>query len=203
MNKFRVSGIYAMSALFNKSASFVKRLFRANQNWEQIEYFDEKWRIRIACMAKFIEEHTKSVADMGCGKCWLKDILPARIKYIGVDYKRRECTDNIVCDFNVGEFPEITADVVFCSGILEYLENLPAFVQKICRITDQVILSYCSTDYQRNLKVRKSLGWKNHLSNLEIINIFLEKGFLIAGMNLEINGNLILYMKRNADRAII
>jgi len=168
------------------------------QNWREIEHFDKAWKKRIACMAQLIDKQSKSVVDLGCGQCWLKDILPTDVKYTGVDYKPRECANNIVCDFNGGEFPDVAADVVFCSGILEYIEDLPAFINNICAITNQVILSYCSIDFSHNdLEIRESLGWKNHLSSTDMIGLFLKNDFSVVRINQEIPGNIILKLKKN------
>ncbi len=182
-----------------KISSFIKKKFRVykSRNWKEVEYFDETWKKRINCMAQLIDEHAKSVVDLGCGKCWLKDILPADVKYIGVDYKPRECANNIVCDFNAGEFPDVFADVIFCSGVLEYIEELPTFVDNICAITNRVILSYCSTDFHGDLRFRKYLGWKNHLSSIDMITLFLKNGFLLAYVTQEIPGHMIVKLIKN------
>lgn len=183
-----------------KAQSYIKKklhIYRP-QNWKEIEHFDPAWKKRIACMARLIDQDSKSVLDLGCGQAWLKDILPAQVEYTGVDYQPREHANNIVCDFNAGEFPQATADVVFCSGILEYIEDLSAFVNKICAVTDQVILSYCSTDFSHSdLEIRESLGWKNHLSSTDITGLFLKSGFALVNTNREIPGNIILKLKKD------
>jgi SAM-dependent methyltransferase len=188
-----------MTISFRRIGSYFKKKFHVyeSRNWKEIEYFDESWKKRINCMAQLIDQHSKSVLDLGCGKCWLKDILPADVKYIGVDYKPRECDNNIVCDFNAGEFPNVFTDVVFCSGVLEYIEELPTFVKKICTITDQVILSYCSTDFTGDLGTRISRGWKNHSSSLDMIALFLKNDFLLSDISQEIPGHMIIKLLKN------
>lgn len=183
-----------MIILLRKIVSYIKKKFHIYKprNWREFEYFDETWKKRIACMAQLIDANSKSVMDLGCGKCWLKDMLPTGVEYIGVDYKSRECVDNIICDFNAGEFPRVLTDVVFCSGVLEYIVELPVFVEHICAITDQVILSYCSTDFYSDIGFRKSLGWKNHLSGLDMITLFFKNNFFPANITLDIPGNMIV-----------
>ena len=194
-----------MTILLRKINLYTTKKFHLyrSRNWKEIEYFDETWKKRIGRMAQLIDRHAKSVADLGCGRCWLKEVLPPGIKYIGVDYQPRECADTLVCDFNAGQFPNIKADVVFCSGILEYLEDLPTFVQNICQITNQIIWSYCSTDYIADIRTRGYRGWKNHFSSLDVISMFLEQGPVLTDINLEIQGNPIFCMKCNIDKKVV
>jgi hypothetical protein len=127
----------------------------------------------------------------------LKDILPAGVAYTGVDYKPRARANNIVCNLNAGEFPQVAGEVVFCSGTLEYLEDLPAFVGRLGTIAGQAIVSYCGTDFTHSdVETRASLGWKNHLSSLDLIDLFLSHGFCLVAISREIPGNLILKLRK-------
>ena len=182
-----------MEVSLRRIIPLIKRFIRVGRprDWREFEYFDETWKERTALMAQLIGVNSKNVMDLGCGKCWLKDMLPTDVQYIGVDYKPREGADNIICDFNAGEFPSFIVDVVLCSGVLEYIIFLPGFVDEITAVTDQVILSYCGTDFFQDLTYRESLGWRNHFSNLGLISLFLKKDFLLAGVSLEIPGNII------------
>ena len=115
-------------------ASLIKNVLgklSAAKHWEDFEYFDESWRIRIKEMAVYIN-NAETVMDLGCGKMWLRDYLHSSNLYIPVDYKNRG-EGTIVCDFTKHQFPEKNADVIFVSGCLEYIADYKCFVQKACR----------------------------------------------------------------------
>lgn len=143
------------------------------RSWEELEYFDESWKKRIEEMARFIAPG-ESVIDLGCGKMWLKPLLKNNI-YHPVDYKRRdECT--VVVNFNRHEYPDIGADVAFVSGTLEYIEDYEWFVRQICSRSKRCIVSYCTTECYPDLKVRKRMAWKSHLSRSTLLELFTKNG---------------------------
>ena len=71
-------------------------------------------------MAAFIPPGTLSVMDLGCGKMWLKEMLPSGYKYYGIDYTDRG-KDSYVFDLNKYAFPAFNCDIIFISGCLEYI----------------------------------------------------------------------------------
>jgi len=138
-------------------------------DWKNIEYFDESWFDRIKLMSRYIPSR-KSVMDLGCGKMWLKTMIPDS-KYFPVDYKKRDDT-TIVCDFNKHEFPDVSADVIFISGCLEYVEDYEWFIKEIGRCSQRCIVSYCTIESVPNTATRKKRAWKNNLKKEELIEIF-------------------------------
>jgi hypothetical protein len=129
-------------------------------------------------MAGFIEPRA-SVMDLGCGKMWLKEMLPAKCVYYPVDYTKRNA-ETIVCDFNKKEFPAITADIAFVSGCLEYIKDYEWFITSACSQSNRVILSYCSMNEFTEIKKRKALGWLNNLYQEEIISFFRQNNFTLT-----------------------
>ena len=161
-----------MLSFFRK---IIKKIFSKPQKWQDIEYFDARWKQRIALMAGFIAEN-KTVLDLGCGKMWLQEFLPKNCTYLPVDYVAR--TENtIVCDFNRHEFPVQKADIAFVSGCLEYVVDAKWFIQKITNQVDSCIISYCTTDFFPNIAEREERTWVNHFSEKEVIALFEENGF--------------------------
>ncbi|MBK9568932.1 MAG: hypothetical protein IPO53_02690 [Chitinophagaceae bacterium] len=61
--------------IFNKLNLF----FKKEKKWQDIEYFDDKWKERIEQMARFIKNGS-SVIDLGCGPMWLKRIFTFRMQ---------------------------------------------------------------------------------------------------------------------------
>jgi hypothetical protein len=155
----------------------VLSFFKKNKKkaWKSIEYFDESWKDRIFQMAKYIPENSK-VLDLGCGKMWVKDCLPLGCSYIPVDYVKRD-EDTIVCDFNKHEFPEVSGDISFVSGCLEYIEDYNWFVKQIAIHSHKCIVSYCLLELFPDLEARAGLAWVNNLKRVELIELFERSGF--------------------------
>lgn len=92
------------------------------------------------------------VIDLGCGRGTLRRLLDAaRWRYVGCDFVATEPatgTGSIPfelhrCDFNVDPLPPSLprADVVVCSGLLEYVADIPALLRQARRVlTDDGVL---------------------------------------------------------------
>lgn len=158
------------------------------RNWKDIEYFDTSWKKRIERMSYLVDAN-QSVADIGCGQMWLKDFLKKDTQYIGIDYIKRSA-DTIVCDFNNDEFPNVTSDVFFLSGVLEYVIKPDLFLQNICKKCETIIMSYCTRDLSPDRNFRKNMGWVNNLSKMEIVKIVECNNFILIKTD-EIGANVI------------
>jgi len=143
------------------------------REWKDIEYFDDLWRERIRVMAGFIQAES-SVIDLGCGRMWLRDMLPLG-NYVPVDYRDRGPGTRI-CDFNLKEFPDESADYAFVSGCLEYIKDPVWFVSKIAEFSDKCVISYCTTDEISDIQTRRSNYWVNDLSRIDLIHMFKKEG---------------------------
>lgn len=139
-----------------------------NNRWINCkESYDE----RIKLMAQFLKEG-RSVLDIGCGQQALKKYIPSNIFYYGCDIVKRD-EHTIVCNFNNLEYPPFRYyDYIFCSGVLEYIEDLEYFLYNIQGYGTEFIFSYAPnyTDVESRLKS----GWVNHYTLLDFQNL-LEK----------------------------
>lgn len=145
------------------------------KKWQDVEYFDNRWKERIKQMSAFIEPN-KKVLDLGCGQMWLKEYLPPNCLYVPVDYILRS-NNCIVADFNKKEFPRITTDIAFISGCLEYIKDYTWFIRCVTQCSEQVIISYCTTNEFPAKTIRKRYHWVNHLSAEKLIALFISVGF--------------------------
>lgn len=144
-----------------------------------------RWDKRIKMMAAMISDESQSVADLGCGRMLLKEYLPDSKAYYPVDYCYRG-EDNIICDFNRHEFPDISVDTVFASGILEHVVDYTWFIEQMCKTAScEVILSYVCTEKGNNETVRSiiqngyHIDWVNSLSEKTIMELFKKNHFLL------------------------
>lgn len=166
------------------------------KDWKDLEYFHDSWRNRIGVMARFVPEDSV-VLDLGCGRMWLKEILPMR-HYLHVDYKQRD-EETLVCDFSKNEFPEVQADVAFVSGCLEYVRDHQWFISQISSRVDLCVISYCSTDEVPDLRRRRANAWVNDLSREEVISFFRSAGMeLVHEARFEPNNNIFVFRKVRA-----
>lgn len=118
-----------------------------------------------------------SVLEFGAGNRVLEAHLPAGARYRPSDIVSRG-PDTIVCDLNV-ELPHLTeryTDIVF-SGVLEYLQDLPAVLRHLAPHTDRVIASYATTDLLKDWVTRRESGWLNHYSEAELDALFRASGY--------------------------
>ena len=148
--------------------------------WKDIEFFNVSWKKRIGTMVSLIPATAKSVLDVGCGRMWLREFLSKDVTYYGLDYTSRS-DDTIVCDLNAREFPDIKTDVVFCSGVIEYIheENLRWFFGKIRETAPIFVASYCIRDYNSSIRKRKMAFWHNHMYRSEIVEMIEASGFAL------------------------
>lgn len=153
------------------------------RNWVEVENVrrmsKQDWINRIVLMKDLIGTKNRSVLDIGCWECELKEYLGNDITYYGCDYVKRQ-KDTIVCDLNHYEFPNIDFDVAYISGSLEYMENLEWYFDQICKANHEVILSYSLLEYFPLIDLRKRKSWVNHLSAIDIIEYMKRRNFLLT-----------------------
>ncbi len=112
------------------------------------------------------------------------------MEYYGCDYKKRE-EGTIICDFNQYQYPGgVKADTIFISGALEYIQDYPWFIKKVCESRSDIILSYCIVENSYDLSHRVKLGWKNHLSVYDILMLMKENKYILVE-TANYNGNII------------
>ena len=79
---------------------------------------------------------------------WLHDFLNSSVTYYGLDYIKRD-NNTIVCGLNNREFPDMKVDVVFCSGVFEYIDegNVNWFMEKVSETSPVLIMSCCTMTF--------------------------------------------------------
>ena len=178
--------------LFAKQRQPPPEAGKANE-WKNIEYFDPAWEDRVALLARMIQCKGRLV-DYGCGRQHLRNHLPPQTQYVPVDYTSRS-PDTIVADFNKLPYPDIDGEIAFISGFLEYMQDAPAFICHIKKLSYQeVVMSYCCIESVSSLEERAKLGWKNHFSLRSLLGEFLD-GFNLHEIG-SVTKNTILRFER-------
>lgn len=124
-----------------------------------------------------------SVLDLGSGPQFLRSLIPADCEYQPCDLA--DGPDVLFCDLNSGIYPPISHryDIVVCAGVLEYLNDLEAFLRALPGLGTRFLVSYVALDAPeepsgRTARVRRIAdGFMNHLSYAELEQTFSELGF--------------------------
>jgi hypothetical protein len=66
------------------------------------------------------------------------------------------------------------------SGVLEYIRDIDALLDRLATRTRAVIASYATTDKLSDYTTRRANGWINHFSEAQILAKFERKGFRLA-----------------------
>ena len=137
---------------------------------DKFGYEQKSWHKRIVAMKDFLDfTEDKSVMDLGAGAMHLRKILPEGVKYIPVDYKKN-AADEIVCDFNKKEFPDVKVDAIVAAGILGYIEDQRWFLDCVAESCNKLAISY-----------------KGNVMSVEEVEDYLKsKGFSITQKNLRL-----------------
>jgi cyclopropane fatty-acyl-phospholipid synthase-like methyltransferase len=128
-------------------------------------------------MVKFIKPNS-SVLDIGCGQQHLKLYLPENCDYFGCDlYQRFKNTfiwniNKDVCPISVHYF-----DYIVCSGIIEYIRDVPKFFKTIYDKANNFIVSYAINP--SNINIRLKNDWINHYQECELLKLFSENNYQI------------------------
>ena len=134
----------------------------------------------IEYMAAWIDKTDTSVADMGCGKeMHLRKLLPAGCRYIPVDYLSRS-EDTIVCDFNGETLPDLKADVVFASGVLQVIDDPFRFLNFLCDIANKKIIIHHPITPEK-LQIRYCISPRRSTTTIsDIVKIITSRNFNIT-----------------------
>ena len=150
--------------------NFIKvTLFTTDKmRWKNVERETYKWDERNRIIASHIPQWA-SVLDVGAGAQTLHKYLPDN-HYIPCDIV--EHPGSLYCDLNNNIYPDVIEkyDYVVCSGVIEYLVKPEKVIPKLFEFGDILILTYAPL--QDNIHKRMASGWKNHLTESQLEQIF-------------------------------
>ena len=139
----------------------------------------ESDNLKLSIMAGLIPEDVGSICDVGCGNRTLMKFLPHTVMYQGLDYKVK--ADNIInIDLNKDEMPLLKVDCFFCCGILEFLDDVEAFLKQCISCNPKyLLLSYNPREFS-NISTIRSRVYHNCLYSHEIASIVCSKGYILS-----------------------
>jgi hypothetical protein len=175
--------LHLKSFLASPRAYLAARLNRAQHTdinrWSDPAILYDHWDERTALMASMIAMNS-TVLEFGAGNERIRGFLPAGCRYQPCDIVARSA-HTLVCNLNVA-FPALdtTWDVMVFSGVLEYIEDVPALLANVRIHAKNCILSYHPIDTLECLTTRLQGGWVNHYTQAAMENIIAKAGFTIA-----------------------
>ena len=137
------------------------------ERWERTARELPRWNARNRLIADLIPPGS-AVVDLGSGARTLGEMLPEGCRYTPVDLVASP--GGIVCDFNAGEFPDLPepVDIAVCSGVLEYLTDLPGFLRRLPVLAPRAIVSYAVWRPYQTRAGRRRAGWVSDLVRAEL-----------------------------------
>lgn len=165
----------------NALATAFRRYRRASDadHWARDDVFAPQWDDRVRLMASRIPAGA-AVIDVGAGTQQLRSELPEGSTYIPVDLVART-PDTVVCDFNEDAvYPDLAADWVVASGVIEYLHDVPLFLKWVSASAPQAVVSYVVTEgpFESRLR-RRSLRWVNDFDSESVVGLLEEAGMTV------------------------
>ncbi len=167
---------------------------RAHNRWAKESCKYNVPHLRLQMMAQLINSFKPhSYADIGCAKGLLGE-LTCGVPYIGIDFVRPDPLPDFefhLCDLNSQQLPEVLADVdlVACSGILEYVDDLYGLLAKLNALTRpnaKILATYFNMNHisriWRLLRGHTSdthPDWRNFLSPRDMQALMLRAGFQV------------------------
>lgn len=148
--------------------------------WALPKSFPSAWAPRSAMAAQWVPPGSR-LLDIGCGAMFLERYLPASVTYWPADLVQRD-ERTLICDVNRGVLPSQceVADVITFLGVLEYVFDVWALLQRIWRPGLRLILTYCdreSSNFGRS--DRREHGWVNDYSTSELEQVMKGAGFSV------------------------
>jgi len=113
----------------------------------------------------------------------LRQFLPNGCSYVGCDFIARDA-ETIVCNLNIGEFPDsaaAVANVITMLGLLEYILDVPKLLRRVAGYGKEVIFSYHPTgSFRRRIRARRRVGWVSDLSWRRVDDIIVNIGYRLV-----------------------
>ena len=164
------------------------------ERWSNLDNIRDTWNERTELLHRFIPTDATTILEFGAGKRHLETLLLDSQTYIHSDIVKRN-SDTIVQDLNnlPYDFLHEKYDVIFCSGVFEYIINLRGLINYIGKYTDCIVCSYANTYKDREISKRN--GWVNFYNQSQLQLILLREGFSLNRKTIWKGQTLYLFTK--------
>jgi hypothetical protein len=150
--------------------------------WQDFSTHND-WSKRTESLSKFIPQHTSSILELGSGKNHLralKLIDLENISYRSSDISFADGIDEVI-DLNAETLPRVEVELIFYSGLIEYIFDLPRFFNW-AMTSSKIMLGTYSPILTSPLSIDESIrrsnnGWKNHLCLTSLHSLAYKSGW--------------------------
>ena len=149
------------------------------KNWKNVTNFPGEWSGRTKLAADLIEE-SWNVIEFGAGAAHLGKYLKATQRYQPTDLIARNQNFQII-DLNDPLNLGAKFEVGIAMGVFEYVQDIDFTLNELSGKLPNLIATYCSSRYSilRFKFLRKYVGWINHFTEKEIIEIIRKVGYKV------------------------
>ena len=150
--------------------------------WSQDSSYNARWNNRTTILYRMLPDYIKTILEFGAGMCFTAGLVKANQTYTPSDLVNRDEYSRggktIVMDLNNDPWNiEGPYDAVMLSGLIEYVEDLPAFITNLSKITKVVVCSYANTTSEVQ---NEKHGWVNSHTQMELRHLFSDAGYDIV-----------------------
>ena len=145
--------------------------------WAQLDSLATQWDARAAMAAEWIPAASR-VLDVGAGAMALAALLKPGCAYQPADVVERR-PGCFVVDLNRGEFPPGAYDWVTFLGVLEYVHDAQATLERAAAAAPRMIVTYCGFTGGGDTGVRRGMGWVNDFSDTEFRALLERSGWRV------------------------
>ena len=132
------------------------------------------WQARAIIAAELLRD-ARCIVDLGCGGMILEQYLTPGQRYVPVDLVARD-DRTIVLDIETDELPAVDADACALLGVLPYLFDPRAVLDKARACFGRAVVSY---NVRPEMKERLGNGWVNHFDYDGILRLMHAAGFTV------------------------
>ena len=154
----------------------LKWMGQSNGRWRDDQSLDAGWDTRTKLMVRDIAAGSR-VVDVGAGSQAARAMLPDGCEYVPVDIVSRS-PDTIVCDVNRDELPELHADWLIASGVIEYAHDTPGFISWMSGVASRIAMSYETADGETKY-YRRSQSWVNDYTSEQMLALLRQQGLVV------------------------
>lgn len=154
----------------------LKWMGQSNGHWRDDQSLDTVWDTRTKLMVRDIAAGSR-VIDVGAGSQVARAMLPSGSEYVPVDMVPRS-PDTIVCDLNRDTLPDLRADWVIASGVIEYVYDAARFISWLPVVAPRIVMSYEAADGQTRY-YRRSQSWVNDFTSEQMLIMLRQKGLRV------------------------
>jgi hypothetical protein len=149
---------------------------QSDGRWRDDQLLDAEWDTRTKLMVRDIAAGSR-VIDVGAGRQVARAMLPSGSEYVPMDIVSRS-PDTIVCDLNRDKLPDLHADWVIASGVIEYVHDAAEFINWMSVVAPRIVMSYEVADGETKY-YRRSQTWVNDFTSKQVLAILRQQGLIV------------------------